>query len=98
MTRVTVRVVAPDQKSRDRAVRQLEAGGVLFSTMPLHPGRRGDWLAYGWLEADPAPGEPTRRTARRSDDPGRYVTDADMAEMRLEAARRAFLRRGPEYP
>jgi hypothetical protein len=61
MTRVQVRVIANNSAELRRAVRLLEPAGVAFASLPNHPGRKGDWLAYGQLDVEPEPGEVTRR-------------------------------------
>jgi hypothetical protein len=61
VTRVQVRVIANNSAELRRAVRLLEPAGVTFASLPNHPGRKGDWLAYGQLDVDPQPGEVTRR-------------------------------------
>jgi len=61
-TRISIRLMAPDQKTLERAARRLEQQtGITFPGLPSHPGRKGDWLAYGWLDVEVPPEEPTRR-------------------------------------
>ncbi len=90
---VSLRIIARDQKTLQRAVTQISAQtGAQFGALPSHPGRKGDWLIYGAVDVYIPPEEPTRRrparTSPRRNDPGRYVTDNDLVEMRGEALAR----------
>jgi len=62
MTSVSLRIIAPDQKTLQRAITQLEhQTGAQFGSVPNHPGRKGDWLIYGSFDVYIPPDQPTRR-------------------------------------
>jgi hypothetical protein len=61
MTAVSLRIVAPDQKTLARAVAQLQHQLGVTIPMPNHPGRKGDWLTFFSFEVYIPPDEPTRR-------------------------------------
>jgi hypothetical protein len=61
MTTISIRLVAPDEKTLRRAIAQLEHQVDARIAMPSHPGRKGDWLGYGSFEVYIPADEPTRR-------------------------------------